>query len=105
VVLFTDRIDACASAALLAHLNAAARRHLPLVVTLRNPSLEAAARAPVPDEAAVYRRAAAEELLQARAQALAAMQRAGVLVADLRPRDATPAVVSRYLEVKRRNLL
>jgi uncharacterized protein (DUF58 family) len=57
------------------------------------------------DEAAVYRRAAAEELLQARAAALAAMQRSGVLVADTRPGDAVPAVVNRYLDVKRRGML
>jgi hypothetical protein len=33
------------------------------------------------------------------------MQRAGVLVADTRPRDVVPAVVNRYLEVKRGSLL
>ncbi|MBA4159279.1 MAG: DUF58 domain-containing protein [Gemmatimonadetes bacterium] len=105
LVLFTDVIDARASAALLSHLNAAKRRHLPLVVTLRNTALEDTAELPAATEADVFRRGAAEELLQARAHALAAMQRAGVLVADARPRDAIPAVVNRYLEVKRRGLL
>ena len=105
LVLFTDVIDARTSAALLAHLGAAAHRHLVLAVTLHNTALDAAATAPVHDEAAVFRRAAAEELLGARAQALATMQRAGVLVADVDPQNATPAVVNRYLEVKRRGLL
>jgi uncharacterized protein (DUF58 family) len=105
LVLFTDVIDARASSALLAHLNAATRRHLPLVVTLRNTALDETAERPVRDERDVFRRAAAEELLQARAQALAGMQRAGILVADTRPQDATPAAVNRYLEVKRRGLL
>ena len=41
----------------------------------------------------------------ARATALAAMQRSGVLVADTRPTDAVPAAVNRYLDVKRRGLL
>src|SRR5690606_21399876 len=77
VVLFTDVIDAQASAALLAHAGAATRRHLPLAVAIRNPALERVASAPAPDEAAVYRRAAAEELLQLRALALAIMRRAG----------------------------
>lgn len=102
VVLFTDLIDARASSALLTHLAHAASRHLPLAVTLRNPELDRAATAPVEDEAGAYRRAAAEELLQARTHALTTMERAGILVADCRPGDAVPMVLNRYLEVKRR---
>jgi uncharacterized protein (DUF58 family) len=105
LVLFSDVIDSTASAALVAHLTRAAGRHLPLVVALRNPELEATAALRPGDEAGVFRRAAAEELLQVRAHALAAMQRAGVIVADARPQDAVPAVVNRYLDVKRRGLL
>lgn len=105
LVLFTDIIDPLASAAVVSQLSRAADRHLPLAVAIRNPDLEAAAALEPVDEAAVYRRAAAEELLQSRAAALAAMQRAGVLVADTRPGDAVPAVVNRYLDVKRRGML
>jgi uncharacterized protein (DUF58 family) len=105
LVLFTDLIDPLASAAVVSQLSRAADRHLPLAVAIRNPDLEAAAALTATDEASVYRRAAAEELLQARAAALAAMQRAGVLVADTRPGDAVPAVVNRYLDVKRRGML
>lgn len=105
LVLFTDIIDPLASAAVVSQLSRAAERHLPLAVAIRNPDLEAAAAQEPADEAAVYRRAAAEELLQSRAAALAAMQRAGVLVADTRPGDAVPAVVNRYLDVKRRGML
>ncbi|HEU0016574.1 MAG TPA: DUF58 domain-containing protein [Longimicrobium sp.] len=105
LVLFTDVIDNLASAALVAQLGRAAERHLPLAVAIRNPDLEATAALPPDNEGAVYRRAAAEELLQARASALAAMQRSGVLVADTRPTDAVPNVVNRYLDVKRRGML
>ncbi len=105
LVIFTDVIDASASAALVAHLGRAAERHLPIAVAMRNPDLEGAAALPPADEAAVYRRTAAEELLQARQAALTSMQRSGVLVADTRPQDAVPAVVNRYLDVKRRGLL
>ncbi|HEX2203399.1 MAG TPA: DUF58 domain-containing protein [Longimicrobium sp.] len=105
LVIFTDVIDSAASSALVAHLGRSAMRHLPIVVALRNPELEAAAASKADDETAVFRRAAAEELLQARSAALAAMQRTGVLVADARPQDAVPSVVNRYLDVKRRGLL
>lgn len=105
LVAFTDIIDAQASSALVAHLGKAASRHLPVVVAIRNPDLEATAQLAAKTPADVYRRAAAEELLQARAAALAQMQRSGVLVADSRPTDAVPDVVNRYLDVKRRGLL
>lgn len=105
VVLFTDVIDAGASSALLAHVTRAAHRHLPLVLAMRNTALEADATVPVESEGGAFRRAAEEELLQARAAALAVIKRAGVLVADVRPQDAAPAAVTRYLEVKARRLL
>jgi uncharacterized protein (DUF58 family) len=105
LVVFTDIIDAQASSALVAHLGKAASRHLPIAVAIRNPDVELAAQAEPRDDAAVYRRAAAEELLQARSAALAQMQRAGVLIADSRPTDAVPNVVNRYLDVKNRGLL
>jgi uncharacterized protein (DUF58 family) len=105
LVAFTDIIDAQASSALVAHLGKAASRHLPIIVALRNPDLEATAQIAAKSDADVYRRAAAEELLQARAAALTQMQRSGVLVADARPTDAVPTVVNRYLDVKRRGLL
>lgn len=105
LVLFTDVVDVDTSDPLLTHLAAARRRHVPLAVTLRNPELEALAGSPADDDRDVFRRAAAEELIQARARALASMRRAGVLVADIRPGDAAPEVVNRYLEVKRKGVL
>jgi uncharacterized protein (DUF58 family) len=105
VVLFTDVIDSRASAELLAHLGAAARRHLPLAVAIRNTELEAAAASPAAREADAYRRAAAEELLQARAVALAEVRRRGVLVADVRPEATTAETLGAYFDVKRRGLL
>lgn len=105
LVAFTDIIDVQASSALVAHLGKAASRHLPIAVAIRNPDLETTAQLAAKTENDVFRRAAAEELLQARAAALAQMQRSGVLIADSKPTDAVPNVVNRYLDVKRRGLL
>lgn len=105
LVAFTDIIDVQASSALVAHLGKAASRHLPIAVAIRNPDLENTAQLAAKTENDVFRRAAAEELLQARAAALTQMQRSGVLIADSRPTDAVPNVVNRYLDVKRRGLL
>ena len=104
-VLFTDVIDRFASDALVANVATLRPRHLPLAVTLRNPELDAAAmqRPETPRDA--YRKAAAEELLHAREEALGHMRRAGVLVIDVTPERAAQAVVSKYLDLKRRGTL
>ncbi len=105
IVVFTDIIDRDASSALLSQLARSAASHVPLIVALRNPGLETAAAAPVACDADAYRRAAAEEMLRARAVAMGAMKRAGVLAVDAEPGQAIPETLSRYLEVKRRGLL
>jgi len=104
-VLFTDVIDRFASDALVANVATLRPRHLPLAVTLRNPELDAAAmrRPATPRDA--FRKAAAEELLHAREEALGHMRRAGVIVIDVTPQRAAQAVVAKYLDLKRRGTL
>ena len=104
-VLFTDVIDRFASEALVAHVATLRPRHLPLAVTLRNPELDAiAGLRPLGVEDA-FRKAAAEELLRAREEALTHIRRAGVLVLDVPPQRAAQAVVASYLDLKRRGRL
>ncbi len=104
-VLFTDVIDRFASDALVANVASLRPRHLPLAVTLKNPELERAAALRPADVHDAFRKAAAEELLGARDQALGHMRRAGVLVLDVPPDRAAQAVVAKYLELKRRGRL
>lgn len=103
IVLFSDVIDVRASQSLIAHTTRSAARHLPLVVALRNEQLLATAAADTGGSTrALYERAAAEELLQARDEALLRMRRAGVSVLDVAPEAMTAAVINRYLELKAR---
>jgi len=104
-VLFTDVIDRFASDALVANVATLRPRHLPLAVTLRNPEIDAAATLRPVTSRDAFRKAAAEELLHAREEALGHMRRAGVLVIDVTPQRAAQAVVAKYLELKRRGTL
>jgi uncharacterized protein (DUF58 family) len=104
-VLFTDVVDRTASEALVSHTATLRPRHLPLAVTLRDPALERVATGRPDSPAGAYERAAAEELLAARGEALAAMRAQGVLVLDVLPAGASAAVVERYHALKRRGLL
>ncbi|HEV8612879.1 MAG TPA: DUF58 domain-containing protein, partial [Gemmatimonadales bacterium] len=104
-VLFTDVIDRTASEAFVAQAGTLRPRHLPLAVTLRDPALERLASARPATVDAAYERAAAEELLEARAAALAELRSRGVLVLDVLPEGAARAVVEQYEKLKRRALL
>jgi len=104
-VLFTDVIDRFASDALVANVASLRPRHVPLAVTLRNPELDAVAALRPVESRDAFRKAAAEELLHAREEALGHMRRAGVLVIDVAPQRAAQAVVSKYLDLKRRGVL
>jgi uncharacterized protein (DUF58 family) len=104
-VLFTDVIDRTASEALVAQIGTLRPRHLPLAVTLRDPSLERLATARPQTAESAFERAAAEELLQSREAALVEMRGRGVLVLDVAPSGASAAVVEQYNRLKRRGVL
>jgi len=104
-VVFTDVIDRFASEALVANVATLRPRHLPLAVTLRDPELDLVATARPVEGHDAFRKAAAEELLHAREEALGHMRRAGVLVVDVAPARAAQAVVAQYLDLKRRGRL
>ena len=104
-VFFTDVIDRLASEAMVANVGSLRPRHLPFVVTLRNPALDATATARSVVAGDAYRKAAAENLIGARNDALLQMRRAGALVLDVPPANAARAVVDQYLELKRRGRL
>lgn len=104
-VLFTDVIDRTASEAFVAQVGTLRPRHLPLAVTLRDPALERLALGRPIDLNGAYARAAAEELLRVREEALGEMRRRGVLVLDVLPNSAAKALVDQYALLKRRALL
>jgi uncharacterized protein (DUF58 family) len=105
MVLLTDVIDRTASDALMSQVGTLRPRHLPVAVTLRDPALERAATAHASSAADAFERAAAEELLTARGEALGQMRARGVLVVDVQPAQAAKSVVEQYHQLKRRGLL
>ena len=104
-VFFTDIIDRTASEAVVAQVATLRGRHVPLAVTLRDPALERLASVRPATETRAFERAAAEELLLAREEALVEMRRRGILVLDVAPGSAADAVVERYHQLKRRGVL
>jgi uncharacterized protein (DUF58 family) len=86
-------------------LGTLAPRHLPLVVTQRNRSVEQTAER-VPDtESDAFEAAVAEDLLRDKSSALRFLRSRGALVLDVEPEHLSVAAVNRYLEVKGRGQL
>jgi uncharacterized protein (DUF58 family) len=104
VVVFTQVVDEVAAAELSRLARGLVSRHLPLFVLLRDEDVDALLQ-PGREEGDAYVRAAAAELMGWRDRMLRELRRQGALVLDVNPRELTPAVMNRYLEVKARHLL
>jgi len=102
VVLFTDLSGSRASDSLALHVPRLAPRHLPMLVTIRDPALdhEAAQRPTTSDT--LYRRAVAEQIIDERRLLLDHLGRRGVLTLDVAAEHLTMAVINRYLQLKAR---
>ncbi len=105
MVLFTDLGDPRVAQELASAGAGLRPRHLPLVVTQRDPALERAALAAPSDDRSLYRRAAALAVLEERETALRRLRALGVMTVDSGPEGISPAVLNRYLELKGRGLL
>ena len=105
VVFFSDVVDIRTAGGFVGYASRAARRHALVFVAIQNEALLAAAMPTSRGSSALYRSAAAEELVRERDEALARMRGAGIAVLDVAPARMTAAVVNRYLEIKARGEL
>jgi uncharacterized protein (DUF58 family) len=104
-VVFTHLLDPRSADELATSFRGLMPRHLPLCVLLRDTDVEDLASAPAARTEDLYVRAAAAEALSFRDGIVRSLRRSGVLVVDARPKDVTPELVKRYLDVKARRLL
>ncbi len=105
VVLITNLIDEVNANQVERYLTSFVGRHLPLGVLLRDRQLFEAADDPDPRDNALYRAAAAAEILIWRHQVLSDLASKGVLSLDVFPEDLTAPLVNSYLNIKARHLL
>ena len=105
VVIFTDLSGGLSTQTLVGQVSMLARHSLPLVVTISDPDVHAAAQQRPHTMLTVYQRAAAQQLLDERQLALDSLRRQGVLTLDVPANQLSMAVINRYLELKGRMLL
>lgn len=81
------------------------KQHLVVLASLREPSIEALADAPVADEASAARLCAAQGYLEARHATLERLRGRGVFTLDVAPARLHVELVQKYLEIKRAGAL
>lgn len=105
VVIFTDLSGGMTVQTLEANVALLARRSLPLVVTISDPEVVAAAEQRPTDSLSAYQRAAAAQLMDERRLVLDRLRQRGVLVLDVPANQLSIAVIDQYLALKARTML
>lgn len=105
IVIFTDLTGGLSLNTLITQVSLLARHSLPLVVTISEPDVYAAARQNPDTSLAVYQRAVAAQVLDERRVVLETLQKRGVMTLDVPANQLSTAVINRYLELKGRTLL
>jgi uncharacterized protein (DUF58 family) len=105
LVVLTDFVDRTTSAAMVSHLQLAARRHVVLFAAMKDAFLEQAGKVDPQTAREGFRKAAAVDLLHERQEVLEEIRHAGGFVVDTEPGEVAPAVIGNYLEVMLRGLL
>jgi uncharacterized protein (DUF58 family) len=104
-VMFSDLLDDSQALPLVAAAPQLRGKHVPLCVTLSDPSALAFARAGVSSSEDAYRRAAAADVLAERAGAKLRLSKAGIGLVEAPAGELAIATVNRYLELKQRQAL
>lgn len=105
IVVLTDFVDTVTAELMLDNLSRLARRHVLIFVSMRDPGTAAvAAKAP---EAIldVHHSVVAYDLLREREIVIRRLRRLGIYCIDAPPGAIGPALLNRYLDIKRRELI
>ncbi len=105
VVVFTDFTDTVTAELMIENLARLARRQLVVFVALRDPALHDLALRRPGRAADLHRAVVAADFVRERERVLARLRRLGVQCVDAAPGEVSTRLVSRYLDIKRRELI
>lgn len=105
VLIFTELTNSTSTDTLMRQILRLRRRHLCLLVTVGDPTVQQLARQPIHDSASLYERTVAEGMLAERDLVLQKLRQAGVLTLDVPADELSIAVINRYLEIKARQMI
>lgn len=105
VVVFTDFVDSTSGELMIENLSLLAKRHLVLFVAFDDPALEENPNLPLDTVGRLAEEVVAGDLREARQRVLAKLRRSGVEVISGPPHRSTLDLLTRYVRIKRRQLI
>ncbi len=105
ILIMTDLPETGGRQSLVKAVRLLTPQHLPLVVILSDPALEASAHFKPSNKKELCRTLVARDVWMERRQTILELQRFGALVVDTTPEDAGIDAINAYIDVKRRQLL
>lgn len=105
VIWFTDLAETAATPDVIESALLLARRHLVLFVVMAQPEVRELLEARPEDKKAMFRRAAAEEIVHRRDALLGMLREQGALTLEIQPSKVSAAVVNEYLRIKESGML
>jgi uncharacterized protein (DUF58 family) len=105
IILFSDLIDDINYQLFYKYLSVLGRKHIPLIILLRDTLLMENADMPPGKVEDVYVSAAAADMVMRREEAIKKFRQKKINLLDLLPHEVTPSLIDRYLELKSRNLI
>jgi uncharacterized protein (DUF58 family) len=103
VVVFTEFTDPTSAELMIENVGRLLARHMVVFVALRDDELEALVRAAPVTPEDVSRAVIAQSLLRERDLVTMRLRRLGVEIVEAHAQAIGPALLDRYLEIKRRN--
>lgn len=105
VVVFSDFVDSVTAELLAENLAVITRQHLVLYVALRDPELHTIAHTTEVSMNSVAEAVSAQQFLRERQVVLDRLSRLGVVCLDTTPDQLTAGLISRYIDIKSRELI
>jgi uncharacterized protein (DUF58 family) len=105
VIVLSDIVDPETSERLRTALASLVHKHVVVFAALRTPFLGELLGAPVEAIGDVERKAVVLRLLREREKALHLLDRSGIHIVDVEPRELTIPLVNRYIAIRQRNLI
>ncbi|MDP7035087.1 MAG: DUF58 domain-containing protein [Planctomycetota bacterium] len=105
VIVLTDFVDTVTAEMMIENLGRLSRRHHVVFVSLTDPDLEAQSLKEPTGLRSLNRSVVAGDLIRDREVVLKRLVRRGMSVIDAQPSQIEPALVNRYLEIKRREMI
>lgn len=105
VIVFSDFADSITAELLVENLAVMQRHHLILYVALRDPAVQALSRPKALSMTAVASAIASRQMAHDRRIVFDRLTRLGVLCLDTTPEDLSPALISRYMDIKAREMV